>query len=101
MFTWLPAALLTALLLLPLVLVGGLVGWLTIGPEMAVAALLWEVTAEATPPGNWNVEQLRPKVDDSDEILTLQHSAAYQNPDALKLIGGWIRHRSCFPRDGS
>jgi hypothetical protein len=100
-FTSLPAMFFTAFLLFPLVLVGGLVGWLTIGPEMAVAALLWEVTAETTPPGNWNVELLRPKEDSSDDILTLQHSAAYQNPDALKLIGGWIRDRSASREMGA
>jgi hypothetical protein len=97
---WLPGRFYFACLLFLLALVSGLVGWLTIGPEMTVAALLWEITAEATPPGNWNVEQLRPKEDSSDDILALQHSATYQNPDALNLICGWIRDRSA-EREGS
>src|SRR5262245_31489702 len=65
------------------------------GPELALACVVLEVTAEATPPGRWTVWQLPP---DSDESASpapapFMHSLAYRHPRALAEIATWIRER--------
>jgi hypothetical protein len=93
--TWVAAFVFSAVLLIPMAVVLGLAG-LTIGPEMAVAATLLEVTAEATPPGAWHIIQLKPALRDADNADTLQHSSIYQNAEAVTLVGNWIRRRAGF-----
>jgi hypothetical protein len=74
--------LISAMLLLPMVLIIGLLGLLTVGWEMALASMVMQVTAEATPPGSWTVRQISSSPDGN-----LQHSVLYQDPDAIKFVG--------------
>ena len=74
---------------------------LALGPELLAAGLLYQVTAEATPPGRWVVWQIPSSADDSSST-GLMHSASYQNPKALELLEAWFaaaaqQHRSIMP----
>jgi pimeloyl-ACP methyl ester carboxylesterase len=64
----------------------------SLGPELLVAGLLFQVTAEATPPGRWVVWQVAASADDTDERAStgLMHSASYQNPKALEILEAWF-----------
>ena len=57
MYGFLLGLLFAGLLRAPVPVLLGLAA-LPISPELALAAILLEVTAESTPPGNWNVRQL-------------------------------------------
>jgi hypothetical protein len=92
-FAWLLAFMATAGWLVPMTTIVGLVGWPTIGPEMLIAAMLFETTAEPTPPGNWNLIQLNPDVG-AAKRGRLQHSAIHENPEALAAISEWVKMRS-------
>jgi hypothetical protein len=73
---------------------------LPISPELALAAILLEVTAESTPPGSWNVRQLG-GAELSGEAhaggapsaplrYVMMHSLSYEHPLALETIGTWL-----------
>lgn len=65
---------------------------LPLGPELAAAALLLEVTAEPTPPGRWTVWQLRPAENSGRSTgRGLMHSATYEHEDALREMVVWLR----------
>jgi hypothetical protein len=75
-----------------------------LGPELLFAGLLFQVTAEATPPGGWMIWQVAARADDWDQTLPagLMHSASYQNPQALEILEAWFaaavrRHRDATP----
>ncbi len=53
-----------------------------IGLELVIAGFLFQVTAEPTPPGTWQVSQ----------IVTegFKHSASHHCPAALEIVGRWI-----------
>jgi pimeloyl-ACP methyl ester carboxylesterase len=83
-----------SVLLLPMTLVIALAGF-AIGPEMAIAALVREVTVEATPPGAWRVELVAKQTlaADGDPAARLQHSTVYTSPEALHEIAEWMEER--------
>jgi pimeloyl-ACP methyl ester carboxylesterase len=64
----------------------------SLGPELLAAGLLFQVTAEATPPGRWVVWQVAASPNDGDERAPtgLMHSASYQNPKALEILEAWF-----------
>jgi pimeloyl-ACP methyl ester carboxylesterase len=72
---------------------------LPLGPELAAAALLLEVTAEPTPPGRWTVWQFRPgqSAAGSNSGRRLMHSATYEHEDALGEMVVWMRGRLAVP----
>jgi hypothetical protein len=93
---------------------------LVIGPEIGPAALYMEVAAEVTPPGEWNVALVVPERRDlakgagklpapfqllvtkgrptdvrlQEFALSLEHSLAYQSPEAIERICRWIVERA-------
>jgi hypothetical protein len=53
--------------------------------------LLFQVTAETTPPGCWQVWQLTgASGEGADRPGGLMHSASYQNPLALRILRDWM-----------
>jgi hypothetical protein len=73
----------------PFLLAVALVG-VAIGPELVIAGLLFQVTAETTPPGCWKVWQVTGGDEDADRGGGLMHSASYQNPLALRILHDWM-----------
>lgn len=72
------------------------------GPELAIASLVLNVSAEATPPGRHQVWQLRApqaRLDPGAEapaapsVAGLAHSVAYNDPAGLALIAQWMGQR--------
>jgi hypothetical protein len=61
-----------------------------VGPELIVAGLVLQVTAEATPPGQWQVCQINDPGRDESLRGSLMHSSSYQHPRALEMIARWI-----------
>jgi pimeloyl-ACP methyl ester carboxylesterase len=63
-----------------------------LGPELLAAGLLFQVTAEATPPGRWVVWQVATNLHDADERAAtgLMHSATYQDVQALQIVEAWF-----------
>jgi pimeloyl-ACP methyl ester carboxylesterase len=84
--------LLLTLIALPFFMVIALLS-IGIGPELVVAGLFIQVTAETTPPGEWKVCQVvthTKHVDTNKSIVN--HSASYQNESALKTLGEWFEY---------
>jgi hypothetical protein len=91
-----PARLAVAVLTWPIILLLSLFLVIPFGWEVAVANVLLDVSAEATPLGAWTVHTVAPLTSgeiDSDEI-PLVHSAIYDNPHVIALISDWIRTRA-------
>ena len=63
-----------------------------VGPELLAAGLLFQVTAEAAPPGRWVVWQVAATADEAEEPSSsaLMHGATYQNAKALAIMGTWL-----------
>ena len=76
-----------AAIVTPMVVVIALVG-MAIGPELVLAGLLFQVTAEPVPPGRWTVFQV-----DVGEASHLMHSASYRHPAALLVVSRFIEER--------
>lgn len=57
------------------------------GPEGLMLGLLLEIVPEATPPGTWQITLLEGKAIDT----ALRHSAAYNDPEALKRLVQWMK----------
>lgn len=78
-----PAALLLALCMVPF-------DW-----RVAMANLLSDVTAEATPPGKWTVHQFVPMGSEAHDggPPPMAHSAIYDDGRAIDAIVEWIRSR--------
>lgn len=67
-----------------------------IGPEMAVAALVREVTVEPCPPGRWPVHLVagrRAAGTLPPDPSGLQHSSVYLAREALDSLAAWIEER--------
>jgi hypothetical protein len=88
-----------SLFLTPTLLVAAIVA-MPFAPELALVAIAYEVTVEATPPGTWPVHQL-PFLErvaalppgarvEHPRWLSLMHSASYEDPRALKLLSAWV-----------
>jgi hypothetical protein len=93
---------LLGLILLAVIVVVGSATWL-FGLGGPVTALFYEVTVESAPLGQWSVLQLsgpeRPGIEASLDWefplpasfgLTPQHSAVYEDPDALAALKAWL-----------
>jgi hypothetical protein len=65
---------------------------LPFGRHIAAASAFLDVTAEATPPGEWTVRLLAqdPVPIKSGELRPLQHSLLYDNDEAIGHICAWI-----------
>ena len=61
----------------------------SVGPELLAAGLLFQVTAEATPPGQWVVWQIA-GVGEGAASSGLMHSASYQSAAALEIVERWF-----------
>lgn len=59
-----------------------------------VDGLFVETTVEASPSGGWQVHQLRKRGQDAEteDRFSLTHSEAYDNTEALELMGRWMRN---------
>lgn len=91
-----PARLAVAVLTWPIILLLSLFLIIPFGWEVAVANVLLDVSAEATPLGSWTVHTVAPLTSvelDTDDI-PLVHSAIYDNPQVIALIGDWMRTRA-------
>jgi hypothetical protein len=78
---------------IPLIPVICLLGFV-IGPEMAIAALYLEISAEITPPGRWTVIQLKPNsVGIVGENSSMRHSFVHEAPEAVHIVCDWISAR--------
>jgi hypothetical protein len=91
-----PARLAVAVLTWPIILLLSLFLVIPFGWEVAVANVLLDASAEATPLGAWTVHTVAPLTSveiDSDDI-PLVHSAIYDNPQVIALISSWMRTRA-------
>jgi hypothetical protein len=63
-----------------------------VGPELLAAGLLFQVTAEPTPPGRWVVWEVAATTDEAEEPSSsaLMHGATYQNAKALAILESWL-----------
>jgi hypothetical protein len=92
-------ALLIAVLATPFFLVIAIIGAAT-GPELLVAALVFRVTAESTPPGGgWTIWQIPKDPMHAGQSSFLMHSATYQSAEALEILGRWLAEREGQPRE--
>lgn len=81
-----PAAM--GVLIFPFVPIFFLLG-LAVGPELAIAGVLFHVSAEATPPGHWHITQLQTKI--SNEDGDLLHSQSYLDKHGLSTLQHWFK----------
>jgi len=83
-------AILIALLATPSFLVILALGIAT-GPELLIAALLFRVTAESTPPGGaWTVWQVPKNPWNTDHGAVLMHSTTYDDEESLGIVSQWL-----------
>jgi hypothetical protein len=83
-------ALLIAVLATPSFLVIAILGIAT-GPELLIAALLFRVTAESTPPGGgWTVWQVPKDPRNAAHSAFLMHSTTYQDEESLAIVAQWF-----------
>jgi hypothetical protein len=83
-------ALLIAVLAAPSFLVIVALGIAT-GPELLVAALLFRVTAESTPPGGgWTVWQVPKDPWNAARGAGLMHSTTYNDEESLAIVSQWL-----------
>jgi hypothetical protein len=88
-----------AALAAPFLLVVAALG-MSVGPELLAAGLVFQVTAEATPPGRWVVWQVPTGPGEAAASTALMHSASYQSPAALRILEQWFA-ADVPRRDGS
>lgn len=81
-------AFLFAALAAPFLMIVAVLG-MSVGPELLAAGLLFQVTAEPTPPGRWVVWQMSAERNKS-EVSGLMHSASYQSAAALEIVEQWL-----------
>jgi Serine aminopeptidase, S33 len=90
-------ALLIAVLATPSFLLIGALGIAT-GPELLIAALLFRVTAESTPPGGgWTVWQVPQNPWNADQRAFLMHSMTYNDDESLAIVSQWLAEREQQP----
>jgi len=83
---WLLAVAMLAVVILPSLLLV-FYGW-----QLAVANLEVDVSAEATPPGDWRVVTLTSTTAFGDSsVAALTHSALYDDQRAIDLLGDWVQ----------
>ncbi|HSK29333.1 MAG TPA: hypothetical protein VLA17_05165, partial [Candidatus Limnocylindria bacterium] len=72
---------------------------LPFGWQVALSNILLDITAETTPPGTWEVNQIVPTHGQvqAGHVKPLQHSVVYDDPDSLALICDWME-RTEMPR---
>ena len=84
-------ALLLAVLATPFFLIILLLGIAT-GPELLIAALLFRVTAESTPPGGgWSVWQVPRDPWHANQVAALMHSTTYDDEESLAIVSRWLK----------
>ena len=91
-----PPVFTVAALTWPIILLLSLFLVIPFGWEVAVANVLLDASAEATPLGAWAVHTVAPLTSvetDSDDI-PLVHSAIYDNPHVIALISNWMQTRA-------
>lgn len=85
-----------AVIVTPLIVVIALVG-MSVGPELVLAGLLFQVTAESVPPGRWTVFQAdvgySRNAADGRHGSNLMHSLSYQHPSALLVLSRFLEER--------
>jgi hypothetical protein len=83
-------ALLIAVLASPSFLIMVVLGIAT-GPELLIAALLFRVTPESTPPGGgWTVWQVPRDPWNTAPGAVLMHSTTYENEESLAIVSQWM-----------
>jgi len=83
-------ALLIAVLASPSFLIMVALGIAT-GPELLIAALLFRVTPESTPPGGgWTVWQVPKDPWNTAQGAVLMHSTTYENEESLAIVSQWM-----------
>jgi hypothetical protein len=87
---WAALALTVCALLLPLLSVALGVCVAAFGPGFAFASSGLNISAEATPPGEWKVVQLALPGDSTYERQRIQHST-HSDPNALAFLEQWLR----------
>jgi len=61
------------------------------GPELLIAALLFRVTPESTPPGGgWTVWQVPKDPWHTAQGAVLMHSTTYENEESLAIVSRWM-----------
>jgi hypothetical protein len=80
--------LLTCVLLVLLIRV---VSLLPFGVDIAAASIVLQITAEATPPGAWNLTHVSGRV--SESVTGLAHTYIYNDEDALIAIAKFLREQ--------
>jgi hypothetical protein len=65
---------------------------LPFGWQVALSNIYFDVTAETTPPGTWEVNQIEPSRSQGQAgaVPPLEHSVVYQDERALTLICDWM-----------
>jgi hypothetical protein len=65
---------------------------LPFGRQVALSNIYFDVTAEATPPGKWEVNLIEPSrsQDQTGNVPALEHSIVYEDDGALTKICNWI-----------
>jgi len=65
---------------------------LPFGWQVALSNIVLDITAETTPPGRWEVNQieLSPRQVQAGDVQPLQHSVVYEDPRSLTLICDWM-----------
>jgi pimeloyl-ACP methyl ester carboxylesterase len=87
-------ALLIAVLASPSFLIMLALGIAT-GPELLVAALLFRVTPESTPPGGgWTVWQVPRDPWNTAQGAVLMHSTTYDDEESLAIVSQWLLGRA-------
>jgi pimeloyl-ACP methyl ester carboxylesterase len=87
-------ALLIAVLASPSFLIMLALGIAT-GPELLVAALLFRVTPESTPPGGgWTVWQVPRDPWNTSQGAVLMHSTTYDDEESLAIVSQWLLGRA-------
>jgi hypothetical protein len=89
---FLTVGLLCAVIVVPAAVLLGLV-MIPIGPELAVCAIFFDVTVEASPPGRWLICQVPadPAADVALATDKLMHSVTYADPEALAAMSDWMQ----------
>jgi len=83
-------AMLIAVLASPSLLIIVALGIAT-GPELLIAALLFRVTAESTPPGGaWTVWQVPKNPLSAEQSPILMHSTTYDDEESLAIVSQWL-----------
>ena len=85
-----------AVIAAPFLLVVAVLG-VSVGPELLAAGLVFQVTAESTPPGQWVVWQIAAAGGEAEASSGLMHSASYQSAAALEIVERWFQAETGTP----